>query len=101
MIRAGGMGILGVLMMISFAMKMGHRCVFASRVVLVWIRLYASMKVLLRIMLFVIGMNHILIFASRVLVWIRLYVHMNLAKNIYRLSHVLNTSFQICMLQIS
>ena len=64
-IQVGGMGILGELRMISFAMKMVHRCVFASRV-LVWIRLYANMKVL--VMLFVIGMNHILIYVNRVLV---------------------------------
>ena len=101
MIQVGGMGILGVILMISFAMKMVHRLIFVSRVVLVWIRLYASMKVLLRIMLFVTVMIHRLIFVSRVLVWIRLYAHMNLVKNTYRLNHVLNTSFQTCMLQIS
>ena len=68
MIQAGGMGILGVLlMMISFVLKLVHR----------------------------------LIFANRVLVWIRLYAHRILVKNTYRLSHVLNTSFQTCMLQIS
>ena len=67
MIQAGGMGILGVILMISFVLKMVHR----------------------------------LIFANRVLVWIRLYAHMNLVKNTYRLNHVLNTSFQTCMRQIS
>lgn len=68
MIQAGGMGILGVLlMMISFVLKLVHR----------------------------------LTFANRVLVWIRLYAHRSLVKNTYRLNHVLNTSFQTCMLQIS